>query len=332
MGGGTVLVEATVQGRIAVGNDINSLAVFLARAKTRTYTDWDLERVGYWFSTMELRTGKRSRTLAKWLPYQTHLQSPDTWRIRKLIELALNDCSKLRDTNQELLARCIVLRTAQWALDCRRRIPSTDEFRSMLLHYANELLTGARQYAETLALNCKLPRSEPICLHASAVGIHENPVWLSIPRPRLVLTSPPYPGVHVLYHRWQVKGRRETAAPYWIANSEDGASAMYYTFGDRENPEAYFRNAKHAYRSIAQVCDPSTILVQMVAFAEPDRQLPRFLNMLRASGFEEIDVEADDNADGRVWRSVPNRKWYASQRGAIAASKELVLFHRLTQK
>lgn len=72
----------------------------------------------------------------------------------------------------------------------------------------------------------------------------------------------------------------------------------------------------------------------MVAFGQPQRHLPRLLNVLATCGFDEIDVEADEKrgtgiSDGRVWRSVPNRKWYACQRGAIAASREVVLFHRV---
>ena len=52
--------------------------------------------------------------------------------------------------------------------------------------------------------------------------------------PKLVLTSPPYPGVHVLYHRWQVDGRKEAPLPFMIANKLDGAGSSYYTMGDRK--------------------------------------------------------------------------------------------------
>jgi hypothetical protein len=52
--------------------------------------------------------------------------------------------------------------------------------------------------------------------------------------------------------------------------------------------------------------------------------------MMTAAGFEEAAVEGlTDIPNGRVWRLVPNRKWYASQRGVIHASQEVVLFHRL---
>jgi hypothetical protein len=32
--------------------------------------------------------------------------------------------------------------------------------------------------------------------------------------------------------------------------------------------------------------------------------------------------------DGRLWRSVPNRRWYNEERGDTASSQEVVLLHR----
>ncbi len=75
----------------------------------------------------------------------------------------------------------------------------------------------------------------------------------------------------------------------------------------------------------------------MVAFGDPVGQLPRYLEMLDSAGLKEVDVahKAGDglipNAHERPWRQVPNRKWYASQRGSISASKEVVLFHRIAE-
>ena len=91
-----------------------------------------------------------------------------------------------------------------------------------------------------------------------------------------------YPGVHVLYHRWQVQGRRETPAPYWIANIVDGNGASYYTFGDRHRAEldSYYDQALAAFSSIARISDANTIIVQMIAFSEPSWQLPRYLETM----------------------------------------------------
>src|SRR5207237_6579856 len=102
-------------------------------------------------------------------------------------------------------------------------------------------------------------------------------------RPNLIVTSPPYPGVHVLYHRWQILGRKETPAPFWIADSKDGSGLSYYTFGDRKSPnlESYFRHAQANFHTISQACLPETVVVQLVAFSNPDTQLPRYLETMQ---------------------------------------------------
>jgi hypothetical protein len=74
----------------------------------------------------------------------------------------------------------------------------------------------------------------PLCLHRSAVAIEQDPALEAYRPIKLVLPSPPYPGFHVLYHRWHVTGRRETSAPFWITASLDGQGVSYHTFGDRK--------------------------------------------------------------------------------------------------
>src|SRR5207237_7520769 len=85
-----------------------------------------------------------------------------------------------------------------------------------------------------------------VCIHCSAAGLHLQPIWKSVSAPTLVLTSPPYPGVHVLYHRWQIRGRQETPAPYWITGMTDGNGASFYTFGDRQEKglTSYFQSVQ----------------------------------------------------------------------------------------
>jgi hypothetical protein len=81
--------------------------------------------------------------------------------------------------------------------------------------------------------------------------------------------------------------------------------------------------------SVVALSDDSTIIVQMVAFADPSWQLPRYLETMEEAGLAEVFLPMLQGAgDGRLWRSVPNRRWYSDQRGDTPGSEEVVLIHR----
>jgi hypothetical protein len=131
----------------------------------------------------------------------------------------------------------------------------------------------------------------------------------------------------MLYHRWQVDGRRETPAPYWIADCHDGQGTSYYTFGDRrrDNLDEYFRRLRESLQAIRQLMKRGAYVVQMVSFSERQKHLRRYLSAMDSSGFEEV-VEGPRRR--RIWRDVPNRKWHANFKGRTTASRVVVLIHR----
>ena len=138
----------------------------------------------------------------------------------------------------------------------------------------------------------------------------------------------------MLYHRWQVSGRRETPAPFWITGTLDGAGAYLYTFGgrDQKGQQNYYKKASDAFASIRKVAGKRTKLVQVVAFGHPKWQLPLYLEMMQRAGFvEQFLPQLANRSDGRVWRSVPNRKWYADKHGDTGGGKEVVLFHKVAK-
>jgi|SRR5215211_3193102 len=335
MGGGTTLVEARALGREGIGTDISSLATFVSHVKTTPLSSDDIASIRSWGAQLNDKLNLRNspkRALA-WIEqgYQHNISGRRTWPIRKTLELALAEINDLPTLTQQRLARCVLLRTAQWALDSRRQIPSAKDFRQRSAINFEEMLEGAAEY--TAAVNSAEPPAPPvICLHRSVIGLEQDPQLQDRPAPKLILTSPPYPGVHILYHRWQVQGRRETAAPFWIADSMDGHGAAHYTFGDREqqNLQGYYAMLLDAYASIASIANCDTLVVQLVAFSDPSWQLPRYLEVMEEAGLAEAPFRAcASSTDGRLWRSVPNRKWYADQRGSTTSSKEVVLFHQL---
>lgn len=332
-GGGTTLVEALALGRHAVGIDISELAEFVSSVKTTIYKKSDLERVRAWSQRLHtvtnMRRSSNSSHRYRQAGYYKHLDHPSRWRLRKTIELALDSTKHFESIRLQNFARCIVLRTAQWALDGRKTLPSVTEFREMLEVNSCEMIASALEFRNSIHRYSEAPKV--LVLNRSAVGMETEKRLSHRPAPRLVLTSPPYPGVHILYHRWQVDGRKETAAPFWIANKLDGLGSAHYTMGDRKSVglRSYFDNLYRAFRSIVAICDPNTIVVQVVAFSDQEWQLSKYLEVVGAAGFSELFLRSlARNNDGRLWRSVPNRRWYADQRGETSGSREVVLFHK----
>ena len=333
VGGGTTLVEAMVSGRHAVGTDISSLATFVSEVKTTIYNEDDLAKLHRWCDGIaegiNIWEPVERDALYEEAGYTKHLDSVANWRLKKAIEQVIAGARKLKPKRLEDFARCVLLRTSQWALNGRKKLPSIDDFRAMLVTDATAMMAGARELRQTI-LAAGHGFTNVMCLNRTTNGLEGDPVFATGRKPRLVVTSPPYPGVHVLYHRWQVDGRKETPAPFWIANRLDGDGAAYYTMGARTKElNSYFANLKASLQSVAALCDLDTMIVQVVAFAQPEWQLPRYLSVADDVGLDECLLPAGTyTPDGRLWRTVPNRRWYADQRGTTNGSQEVVLFHR----
>jgi hypothetical protein len=320
-------------GRRALGTDISSLSVFLAKIKSTPLSDQQLKELEQWgkslISTLNLHSPETR--LQGWRKYQKNISCKKTWPIRKLLAISLRQIDKLPAEEQRSFARCVLLRTGQWALDCREEIPNADEVRSKLSFFLADMLSGAREFTAALPHQ----RFSAICLQRSAIGLENDPCWRKLAPPKLILTSPPYPGVHVLYHRWQVLGRRETPAPFWIAGASDGHGASFYTFGGRHETKLrqYYAVAQQAFSSVANLATQDTVVAQMVAFSDVSWQLPAYLKMMECAGFIEWKIpELANSEDGRTWRRVPNRKWYADAIGKTPSSSEVVLFHKKADK
>lgn len=333
MGGSTSLVEALALGRNAVGTDLNQLAVFLARVKTMCLSDADIDALRNWaeLTAPDLSPRKPVVRHDKWkdLGYQNNMP----WRFRKVAEQALNNAFMVLQDDVLLAARCVVLKTLQWAVDCKKHLPTAGEFRAKLAEDAELVATSLFEFRTTLDALCgKRPTVEFYNTPADSITNIQSKA-LRERRPKLVVTSPPYPGVHVLYHRWQVLGRRETAAPYWIAASNDGMGSSYYTFCDRRNRDQspYFARLKTTFGEVRKVVSDDCVVAQLVGFNQPDQQLPLYLEAMSEAGFTEFKFQRSDGLSREdFWRDVPNRKFYVSLRDKAKQTKEILLLHRAT--
>ncbi|MCI0556935.1 MAG: site-specific DNA-methyltransferase [Nitrososphaera sp.] len=332
MGGGTTLVEALATGRQPIGVDISPLATFVAKAKTTLVGENNLRAIESWAEAVVSETRIGDKTPPSFWA-EAGYQKDIPWPIKKTTESILESLSDLPEENQKLFAQCVLLKTAQWAIDCREKTPTAENFRVRFLLNVREASGGMREFRQALkAQSVQTPKR--LCLNRSTVGLEDaKEIKRLLTKPKLVITSPPYPGVHVIYHQWQVYSRKRTPAPFWIIGSLDGHGSSHYTFGDykQQSLTRYFENALNTFSSVRAVVDDKATVVQLVGFADPDKYLPKYLEMMEEAGFEEVAL--DHNAAGhikRLWRSVPNRKWYADAKGKVFSSKEVVLVHRPT--
>jgi len=337
VGGGTTAVEALVSGRRSLVADLNPLATFVTRVKTRPLAHNSRLAVQRWIDQLPQVTllSRPSPETDIWLDqgYLKGLDTRLTWRIAKVIRLALAIVDPT-DARTEAFCRCIVLRTAQWAFDMRSTVPSVEEFRSTLITHGRAMLKVAETFAESLDKTTELP----YVMEKGVPGLADSVSKFTIQKPALVLTSPPYPGVYVNYHRWKLLGRREIRAPYWIANQLDGHGLAHYTMHARAEPtlRTYFDRLRRAFEDIARLVSATTTVVQLVGFNNPPDQLSRYLSTMNDAGFQEVLFpELATADDGRLWRSVPSRRWWteAQSRRSIAphTAQEVVLIHRLKQ-
>lgn len=328
MGGGTAIVEALALGRSAVGIDLNALAHFVTTVKTTPLSTNDEKTVYRWLDESDQHepgvTGQRPDSIVNLPPH-----------LARLFHRWLASTQILPLTRQRNFVRCALLKTGQWAIDCKSAVPTYSQIRlalrdniALMFRGLNELVSACLENG--IGKKSITGKRRLIC--RSAVGVERARCWDNgAARPRLVVTSPPYYGVHVLYHRWQVNGRRETPAPYWIANLNDGHGPSYYTFGSRRTQLGYvryFETLLQSFKSIREIIDPNAIVAQLVAFEHAATQLPVYLDTMKAAGYREVKILAG-SGDQRVWREVPNRKWYSSIRKEEHDSvKEVLLLHR----
>jgi hypothetical protein len=335
VGGGTTLVEAMLLGRRSVGSDLNELATFVSQVKTTVLRKNDIAMLREWAVRLRDRLDLRRPipSLNNWRidGYLKDLDSGSIWRIRDLIALALKSVRELPALAQQDFARCVILRTAQWGLDMRSEIPSVPEFRDTMVAQAHAMIDAATLFADTLR-DGTVP---PIILTQRVPGLADCEA-MSGQQPELILTSPPYPGVYVIYHRWKLRGRREIPAPYWITDRLDGQGMSAYTMGARADKthDAYFKQLSDAFADLRSLTGSATHVVQIVGFNNVANQLDRYLDAMHDAGLEELVFpELATAEDGRLWRHVPSRRWWNTTTTlrdvAPHTAKEVVLIHRL---
>lgn len=328
MGGGTTLVECLASGRRVIGSDINELARFVTCVKTTPLSIRDISAVRTWVGKVRLRVMANKPADTSTDAMVHNMPS----KVIPFFETAIQLVNCLEFRRRRRFARCALVRVGQWALDARTSTPSLPELCCELENRANQMIRGLGELVTSAQKSGTNKNKITSCRKLKAYSAADSRFAYNLGRreirPKLVITSPPYPGVHVLYHRWQVLGRRETPAPYWITNLHDGHGGSHYTMGSRSalGIRNYFRNLLASFVNLRRMLSQDAHVVQLVSFSDTDAQLPLYLGTMEAAGFRESFT---GNIRSRQVRLVPNRRWYNYQGLQNDASKEVLLIHQL---
>jgi len=329
MGGGTSIVEGLLLGRRMVGLDINDLAVFSARLKTLILKPTDFDESKRWMTGIILGSPHAKPEISKSEEVFFKHLSPS---LIGILQLSKDLIESMTSSRARLFATGVLLRTSKNSIDNTKELPTKSEFIKALSKTLDLMILEARRFQDEIQNSqITFSRRSGLLLRADTT----NDDWISRLRkrhltPKLVLTSPPYPGKHILYNRWQIFGRRESYLPYWIISSKQLKSEGFYTFGYRGSKvgiETYFKSIYNSFSHLHRALARKGLVVQLVAFSDKKTQLEAFLDAMSDAGFREMRNLMRASNDGRVWRDVPNRKWYNKLDSASNKCQEVVLFH-----
>ena len=329
MGGGTSIVESIIAGRRAIGVDINSLAWFITLTKTTPISSTDIVQLREWSKNISSVNSEDSPSLGV-AEFKRHFPK----RFLKYLDGILESTKILKSSNAKRVARFVLLRVYQSLLGERDRFPSSRQVKQKTIVELERTLSGLNDFFTTCH-ELEIPKNEIVSrrklLNRSCIGVEaDRRVRDVLGKPCLVFTSPPYPGVHVLYNKWQIASRKETFLPYYISRMNDSQSETYYTLGGRSKAgmTKYFDLISQSFFSISKVINRKAVVAQLVGFSDTRIQLPLYLKAMEDAGYKEVFPLSDEGK--RLWRDVPNRKWYTNGRDKWDASREVLLTHILS--
>lgn len=330
VGGGTAAVEATLLGRSFIGSDVNDLAVFVSKVKTTPLSRLAISQLDKWISLVSSFPEPDGFDLDE---YDDH---PELKNIPVDIGFLLgklkDSFDKIENHDAKRFAQCVVLRSTKARLENGKKNSGFHHLKNRIQENYEDMVDANMGLLQIMNNQRLLSRPKIIKGDITTLAIVEKYEKAKNGKaPKLILTSPPYPGISVLYNRWQIEGRRETMLPYWLIGSNQRASASFYTLHHPKTQlgiETYFDNIKSAFINIRQICDRSTLVAQLVAFGDKKTQFHTYLDAMVEAGFIEIKNLTSTSFDGRIWRQVSNRKWYNAIKDNPIKRNEVLLFFK----
>ncbi len=264
-GSGTVLVEAILAGRAAVGADLNPLAVRLAACKTRPRTSAELGRLiplaAECASQADARRKAKAGASRRFPRTDVNLFEPHVLleldSLRVAVESLRDDSAR---ADLELVLSAILVKLSRMRGDTARGTVH----RRTAAGFAARLFTDkARELADCFATFGRLLPKPP-----SVVVVQDDATKLEKLPPSpvdAIITSPPYAATYdyIAHHELRLRWLGLNAEP--LAKGEIGSRAVYARLKPREARAAWAKELERFLRAAGKILPPEAPLIMMMA-------------------------------------------------------------------
>jgi len=331
MGGGTSIIEAIRSNRKVVGIDLNLISTFVSKVKITKLSKIQINKIELWADLMSqnlhynLKDDKFSRDALCLINYKG-LGRKQIFNLKTIIKGAsfyLHKLKKIKNKKVNDFLKLLLLRCLHSTLHDKRPIADFHVFKAKIRSNSLDMLEGMSSLDKYLVNS----RNKFSIYNKSSSTAHKTKE-LKRKKIKLIITSPPYPGINVSYSRWQIHGRRNTTLPYLVLGFPIPENKSIFNFQSPRNNtyDKYFDTLASIFTSLRKISSKETVILQLVAFNSELGLFEKYLKTLENCGFKEMKLKLN----GRVWRKVPNRSWQARfVKGDIPASNEVLLMHKI---
>ena len=331
MGGGTSLIEAIRLNRKIVGIDLNPIAYFVTKVKITKLSKAQINKIELWAFLMsqnlhyKLKNDQFSKDALSLINYKG-LGRKEIFNLKTIIRgtsFYLEKIIEIKDKKVKDFLKLLILRCLHSTLHDKRPIADFHVFKRKIRSNSLDMLEGMSSLDKYL-VNSR----NKFSIYSKSSTKADKTRELKSKKVKLIITSPPYPGINISYSRWHIHGRRNTALPYLVLGIPVPENRSIFNFQSPRNRtyNLYFDKLTKIFKSLKKICSKDTVVLQLVAFNHESGLFERYLKTLEDCGFKEMKLKKK----GRVWREVPNRSWQAKfVKGNIPASNEVLLMHKI---
>lgn len=338
VGGGTSAVEAFALQRKFYGIDVNPLSVLVSKVKTTILSNKKIifiKKFNEKIVNTKINFKSKRRKNHSNLSHYFNTKNFSNEEIRKInqIKAGLEQyhfaSNKIKDVTVRNFLTCLLLRTTKNILDNVRPIGSFKKFKLDLINNCNRMLSDMFDFEKELEINKSIYGSyNKVKIIKSDILKLKKINSLKKGKIKLILTSPPYPGINISYNRWQLHGRRDTKLPYWIMNTKAPVfTKLNYKHGKKRELNDYYQNMTKVFRNLRPYCSSSCLIVKLLSFRNKIKEFRMYREAMDKAGLEEIKILK--KGDGRLWRTVPKRRWQVRySKKKLKSNKEVLLVYK----